>query len=34
MGLWNRIQRRLWTGEVVKDYGLVSDRSVRGAIGR
>jgi hypothetical protein len=31
MGLWNRIQRTLWTGEVVKDYGQVSDRSVRGA---
>ena len=31
MGLWNRIQRTLWTGEVVKDYGLISDRSVGGA---
>ncbi|MEA2675704.1 MAG: hypothetical protein QOI92_2896 [Chloroflexota bacterium] len=31
MGLWNRIQRTLWTGEVVKDYGQVSDRSVSGS---
>lgn len=31
MGIWNRIQRTLWTGEVIKDYGPISDRSVRGA---
>ena len=28
MGLWNRIQRALWTGEVVKDYGAISDGSM------
>jgi len=25
MGLWNWIERRLWTGDVVKDYGPISD---------
>ena len=30
MGLWSRIERALWTGEVVKDYGVIRERSVRG----
>jgi hypothetical protein len=30
MGFFKAAQRR-WTGRVVKDYGVVSDRSVRGA---
>jgi hypothetical protein len=30
MGFFKKAQR-LWTGRVVKDYGVVSDRSVRGA---
>ena len=29
MGLWSWIQRRVWTGEVVKDYGVISDREIR-----
>jgi hypothetical protein len=28
MGLWSRVQRTLWTGEVVKDYGVISDGSI------
>jgi hypothetical protein len=31
MGLWSAIQRKLWAGRVVKDYGKISDRSVRSA---
>jgi len=30
MGLWGRIERALWTGAVIKDYGVISERSVRG----
>lgn len=25
MGIWNRIEQRLWTGDVVKDYGTISE---------
>jgi hypothetical protein len=25
MGLWSRIEQRLWTGPVVQDYGLISE---------
>jgi len=25
MGLWRKIEERLWTGPVVKDYGVVSE---------
>jgi hypothetical protein len=25
MGLWSRIEQRLWTGSVVEDYGLISE---------
>ena len=28
MGLWSRLQRTLWTGEVLKDYGVVGDRRI------
>ena len=28
--MWRRVQR-IWTGRVVKDYGELSDRRVRGA---
>jgi len=31
MGVWGRIQRKLWTGDVVQDYGIISDRSVSGS---
>jgi hypothetical protein len=31
MGLWSRIQSALWTGEVVKDYGAISERSIGSA---
>jgi hypothetical protein len=31
MGFWSAIQQKLWTGRVVKDYGTISDRSVRSA---
>lgn len=30
MSIWNRIERALWTGDPVADYGLISDTSVRG----
>ena len=26
MGFWSHVQRTLWTGKVVKDYGAISDR--------
>jgi hypothetical protein len=25
MGLWSRIEQRLWTGPVVRDYGPISE---------
>jgi hypothetical protein len=25
MGLWRRIEEKLWTGPVVKDYGAISE---------
>ena len=28
MGLWSRVQQALWTGAVVKDYGVLSDGSI------
>ncbi len=28
MGLWGRLQRTLWTGEVLKDYGVMGDRRI------
>jgi hypothetical protein len=28
MGLWSRLQRTLWTGEVLKDYGVMGDRRI------
>ena len=31
MGFWNAAQRRLWTGPVVRDFGEISHRQVRGA---
>jgi hypothetical protein len=31
LGFWKAVQQRLWTGPVIKDYGEVSNRSVRGA---
>jgi hypothetical protein len=31
VGLWRGIQRTLWTGEIVEDYGTIGDRSIGGA---
>lgn len=28
MGLWSCLQQKLWTGEVIKDYGPISDGSI------
>ena len=30
MGLWSRIERTVWTGDVVKDYGVISDGLING----
>ena len=34
MGLWGRIERTFWTGEVVKDYGVISDVRLSHAVRR
>jgi hypothetical protein len=26
VGVWSRVQRTLWTGAIVKDYGAIGDR--------
>ncbi len=28
MGLWSRLLRTLWTGEVLRDYGVIGDREI------
>lgn len=31
MGLWKRVEEIFWTGDVVKDYGLITEGSEGGA---
>jgi hypothetical protein len=31
MGLWKKIEEKLWTGQVLKDYGIVSERRIGAA---
>jgi hypothetical protein len=34
VGIWRRVEKKLWTGEVVKDYGIISDGKYQGSTRR
>ncbi len=31
MRLWSLVEKKLWTGEIVKDYGIISEGPYGGA---